>query len=51
VLAAPEKVMTTLKVFVTLFTESDKYTVTGTFTGPDEEVTPALYGLILITFG
>jgi len=49
-LAAPEKVMTTLKVFVTLFTESDKYTVTGTVSGPDKDVTPAYDGLILIIF-
>jgi hypothetical protein len=42
----------TLKLNVTAgFTESDKYTVTGTVIGPVEEVTPEFVGFILILFG
>lgn len=43
--------MTTLKVLITEFTESDKYTVTGTVSGLFEEVTPAFFDMILILSG
>jgi hypothetical protein len=43
--------MTTLKVYSTLFASSDKYTVTVQVFGLSDYVTPASFGLILISLG
>ena len=51
VLVDPVYVMTTLKVFATLFASSDKYTVTTQVFGLSDYVTPASLGLIRISSG